>query len=166
MAITNILAGKALPVYGDGMQVRDWLHVDDHNTGIAMVIGDGRDGATYNIGGDNERPNLDIFRLVCTIVDQRFEKDASLAERFPDAPPARNARSEELMENVADRPGHDRRYAIDASKIRTELGYMPLISFERGMNLTVDWYLENEQWWRNVMDGSYREWIRKNYEQR
>jgi dTDP-glucose 4,6-dehydratase len=166
MTVTNILAGKPLPVYGDGMQIRDWLHVDDHNRGIDLVIRQGEAGETYNIGGENEKTNIRIFRLVCRLVDEKFARDSSLAQRFPHAPPARGGRSEELMTHVADRPGHDRRYAIDASKIKTSLGYRPMISFEAGMKSTIDWFLENEQWWKNVMDGSYREWIRKNYQGR
>lgn len=166
LTILNILAGKKLPVYGDGLQIRDWLHVDDHNIGIDLVIQKGKEGETYNIGGDNERTNIEIFRLVCRLVDQRFKTDASLAQRFPKSPCSFGEKAESLMVHVSDRPGHDRRYAIDAGKIKSELGFSPSISFEKGINDTIDWYLNNEKWWHDIMDGSYREWIIKNYKER
>ncbi len=163
LLIVNILGGKPLPVYGDGRNVRDWLYVRDHARAIEVVIERGRDGEVYNVGGKNEWANIDIVRLVCSLVDAAVSADTSLAARFPDTPAARGASSTELITFVTDRPGHDRRYAIDASKIESELGFTPDESFESGIRRTVTWFLENEAWWRAVMDGSYRQWIEQNY---
>lgn len=157
LCLLNILSGKALPIYGDGQQVRDWLFVDDHNRGIELVIKQGRHGETYNIGGNNEWANLNVVELLCSILDQRFQADSSLAERYPDSPCARGEQASSLITFVTDRPGHDTRYAINANKIMAELGYSPLEDFESGLNRTVDWYLANEPWWRAIQDGSYRE---------
>lgn len=148
LVITNILQGKPLPIYGDGMNIRDWLYVEDHCRGIELVLNQGRRGETYNIGGNNEWANIDIVRLICQLMD----------ELHPGARPY-----ESLITYVKDRPGHDRRYAIDASKIMSELGYQPQESFETGIRKTIAWYLENEVWWRSVMDGSYAEWIDRQY---
>lgn len=156
LCLLNILSGKALPIYGDGKQVRDWLYVDDHSRGIELIIKQGRHGETYNIGGNNEWANIDVVNLLCDIVDQRFQNDDSLAGRFPDSPCASGEKASSLITFVADRPGHDTRYAIDASKIMGELGYQPQEDFQSGLNRTVDWYLANEPWWRAIQDGSYR----------
>lgn len=161
--LINCLTGRPLPIYGDGMNVRDWLHVEDHCRGIALVLGGGRIGETYNIGGGEELPNLAVIDAICTSVDRAFSADPKLAQRFPAAPAATGAPSASLKTYVADRPGHDRRYAIDESKIRIELGYAPARDFETGLAATIDWYLANETWWRRVMDGSYRDWIERNY---
>ena len=163
LLIVNMLAGKPLPVYGDGLQVRDWLHVEDHCRGIDRVVRRGRAGETYNIGGNNEHPNLEIVRNLCRLVDAAFTATPGLAERFPEAPPAEGRACAELVTHVADRPGHDRRYAIDAAKAERELGYRPEIAFQDGLRQTLDWYLANEPWWRRVMDGSYREWVALQY---
>jgi dTDP-glucose 4,6-dehydratase len=163
LMLVNILHGKPLPVYGDGMNVRDWLYVEDHCRGISMILEKGRVGEVYNIGGNNERPNIEIVKRLCSMMDGRFARDASLKSRFPSAPAARGAKSETLITYVKDRPGHDRRYAIDAAKAQRELGYAPLETFESGFARTMDWYLANESWWRAVMDGSYRQWIETNY---
>ena len=156
LCLLNILGGNPLPIYGDGKQVRDWLYVDDHSRGIELIIKQGLHGETYNIGGNNERANIDVVNLLCDIVDRRFQRDDSLAIRFPDSPCACGDAANSLITFVADRPGHDTRYAINASKITGELGYQPEEDFESGLNRTVDWYLANELWWRAIQNGSYR----------
>jgi len=163
LMIVNALTGKPLPVYGDGSNIRDWLYVDDHCRGIDLVMNTGRTGETYNIGGNNEWTNMDIVRRICDGVDRMFAEDASLAERFPAAPAAGGAPSDSLITFVKDRPGHDWRYAIDASRARDELHYAPVESFASGLQKTLDWMFANEPWWRSVMDGSYRDWIDRNY---
>ncbi|MBU0480469.1 MAG: dTDP-glucose 4,6-dehydratase [Proteobacteria bacterium] len=163
LMIANLLDGKPLPVYGDGLQIRDWLYVDDHNRGIDLVIRSGRTGETYNIGGNNEWTNMEIVRLVCSILDEKFAIDDGLAKRFPGAPQVSGRKGETLITHVADRLGHDRRYAINAGKITSELGYAPVESFDTGIRKTIDWYLTHEEWWRHVMDGSYRAWVEHNY---
>ncbi|MEX2470087.1 MAG: dTDP-glucose 4,6-dehydratase [Pseudohongiellaceae bacterium] len=157
LCLLNILAGRPLPIYGDGQQIRDWLYVDDHSRGIDLVIGKGRPGQTYNVGGNNEWANIDVVRLLCTLLDERFQAQPALAGRFPDSPCARGEPAQSLITFVTDRPGHDTRYAIDAGKISGELGYRPEVDFATGLARTVDWYLANEPWWRAIQDGSYRE---------
>lgn len=151
LALTNLLRGRAIPVYGDGKNVRDWLYVEDHCRGIALVLKKGVAGATYNIGGNNEWTNIDIVQLICQHLDERFAKDASLSSRYPQAFPARGSRSADAITFVDDRPGHDLRYAIDATKISTELGYKPQEDFDSGIQLTIDWYLDNPEWWRPLL---------------
>ncbi len=163
LCLTNILFGRPLPIYGDGQQIRDWLYVEDHCRGIEAVIEQGRLGETYNIGGNNEKSNLEVVTTLCALLDQAFAHRSDLAARFPAAPPAQGLASSSLITYVKDRPGHDRRYAIDASKIQRELQFMPLESFDSGIARTVAWYLDNEVWWREVMDGSYRDWIHRQY---
>ena len=163
LLIVNMLAGKPLPVYGDGLQVRDWLHVEDHCRGIDRVIHKGTAGETYNIGGNNERPNMEIVTLLCGLMDAAFQTTPTLSERFPQAPPTEGRSCAELITHVTDRPGHDRRYAINAQKAMQALGYRPAIAFEDGLQQTLNWYLENETWWRRVMDGSYRDWVDLHY---
>ncbi len=163
LCIINILNGNPLPVYGDGLNIRDWLYVEDHCRGIELVINRGRAGSVYNIGGCNEWTNIDIVHLVCQEVDLAIEASPSLRESFPDAPASRGAKSRELITFVSDRPGHDRRYAIDAEKARRELGYSPMTDFDKGIRLTVRWYLDNTRWWQEILDGSYRDWINRNY---
>ena len=152
LMIVNALAGKPLPVYGDGQQIRDWLYVGDHCSGIRAVLEGGTLGETYNIGGWNEQANIDIVKTVCALLD----------EMRPDAagPHAR------LITYVADRPGHDRRYAIDARKIEKELGWRPAETFTTGIRKTVRWYLDNPQWVASVQSGNYREWVSQNYQSR
>ncbi|PKM42488.1 MAG: dTDP-glucose 4,6-dehydratase [Gammaproteobacteria bacterium HGW-Gammaproteobacteria-1] len=157
LMLVNALRGKALPIYGDGRNVRDWLYVDDHCRGIERVMERGRHGETYNIGGNNEWHNIDIVQLLCRLVDEHFAADATLHSRFPDAPAANGKTTETLITYVTDRPGHDRRYAINADKARLELGYVPQETFESGIRKTLSWYLDNEAWWQGIMDGSYRE---------
>ena len=163
LLIVNILSGKALPVYGDGKNVRDWLFVQDHARAIQAVLERGRAGEVYNVGGKNEWANIDIVRLVCSLVDDALSREPSLMERFPDCLIAQGRASQELITFVADRPGHDRRYAIDPDKIERELGFVPSETFESGIRRTVKWFLENESWWRGVMDGSYLTWMQANY---
>lgn len=143
LIIAKALAGEPLPVYGDGLNVRDWLFVGDHCSAIARVLEAGRVGETYNVGGDAERPNIVVVKTICALLDQR-------------RPLADGRARESLITYVKDRPGHDRRYAIDASKIKDELGWSPTLSFEEGIARTVDWYLEHQGWVQRVLDGSYR----------
>ena len=153
LVILNALEGKPLPVYGDGKNVRDWLFVEDHCTAIQAVLKNGRLGETYNIGGNSERTNIDVVTAICDIVDE-------LRPRVGGAP------RRELITYVKDRPGHDRRYAIDARKIAGELGWKPAAEFESGLRKTVRWYLENGDWVESVRTGAYRDWIAKNYAER
>lgn len=150
LMITNILNNQAIPVYGDGRQIRDWLYVDDHNFGVDLILNKGRIGETYNIGGHNEQFNLDVIDMVCTVMDRTFEENPELKLRFPQAPPSKGSASSALIEHVRDRAGHDRRYAINAEKINSELGYMPKFSFETGIRETVRWYLTHESWWEKL----------------
>jgi dTDP-glucose 4,6-dehydratase len=163
LVITNILHNKELPIYGDGQQIRDWLYVEDHAYGIDLVLQNGRIGENYNIGGNNEWANIDIVQAISKLVEQEFVKNTGLADRFPKAKAAIDKDTTSLITYVKDRPGHDRRYAIDATKTNNELGYQPTESFETGITKTVAWYLNNEQWWKSVMDGSYQNWIAEQY---
>ncbi len=148
LMLRNALSGQPLPVYGDGQQVRDWLYVGDHTAALRAVLADGVAGQTYNIGGNNQRTNLQVVHAICDLLD----------ELRPAARPYR-----ELLRSVADRPGHDRRYAIDASKIQAELGWSPRESFESGLRRTVEWYLDHSAWLDDVTTGHYRQWIAENY---
>ena len=163
LVLVNILEGKPLPIYGDGMNIRDWLYVEDHCRGIDLILKKGRVGETYNIGGNNEWTNIDIVRLICKLMDDKFAESPEMVRRYPHSPAASGKTSDSLITFVDDRLGHDRRYAIDARKSREELGYEPVESFESGIRRTVDWYLANEAWWRGVMDGSYQSWMARNY---
>ena len=161
--IVNALDGKPLPVYGDGSNIRDWLYVEDHVRGIDLVIKHGATGETYNIGGNEEWANIDIVNSICKELDNVFASDPSLAQRFPNAPAARGRESASLITSVKDRPGHDWRYAIDAERIKVELGFSPKYDFSTGLKKTLNWMLSQELWWRAVMDGSYRDWIDTHY---
>ncbi len=163
LMIVNALTGKPLPVYGDGSNIRDWLYVEDHCRGIDLVMNKGQVGGTYNIGGNNEWRNIDIVNQLCVSIDAAFSRDDRLAGQFPDAPAASGRKTESLITFVKDRLGHDWRYAIDATLAQSELGYNPKEDFASGFQLTLNWMLQNENWWRAVMDGSYRDWISKNY---
>ena len=154
--LINALHGRPLPIYGDGRQIRDWLHVEDHCRGIEAVLLEGRVGETYCIGGGAELPNLTVIDTLCAAVDAAFAADPGLAERFPAAPAASGNPTAGLKTTVADRPGHDRRYAIDERKARAELDYAPARDFTAGFAATLAWYLANEAWWRAILDGSYR----------
>jgi len=153
LVILNAFEGRNIPVYGDGGNVRDWLFVEDHCSAIRAVIERGRAGETYNIGGNSERKNLDVVTTICEIVDE-LRPDAALGPR------------RKFITFVTDRPGHDRRYAIDASKISRELGWRPEEQFDSGLYKTVAWYLDHVSWVQSVRTGAYRDWIRKNYEER
>jgi dTDP-glucose 4,6-dehydratase len=148
LMIVSMLDGKALPVYGDGLNVRDWLFVEDHCRSVDAVIAAGKDGETYNVAGRNEWRNIDIVRLLCRLTEEAFAADSSFARRFPACPATRGARLYDLITFVPDRPGHDRRYALDTAKIEQELGFSPRETFESGIRKTVEWYLSNEVWWR------------------
>jgi len=163
LIIANILDGKSLPVYGDGLQIRDWLYVDDHNRGIDLIMRNGRTNETYNIGGNNEWTNIDIVKLICQLIDEKFLENPDLSSRFPNAPQVNAKKADSLITYVTDRAGHDRRYAIDATKITNELGFKPQETFETGIRKTLDWYLQNESWWRNIMNRNYQDWLKTNY---
>lgn len=156
LVIVNLLDGKPLPVYGDGKNIRDWLYVEDHCRGIDAVLQLGVPGESYNIGGCNERSNIEVVREICQRVDAAFLSDPALVARFPHALAAAGRQSAESIAFVTDRPGHDRRYAINADKVRSELGFSPQESFDTGLAKTLDWFLRNEGWWRKVQDGRYR----------
>jgi dTDP-glucose 4,6-dehydratase len=150
LMIVNALAGKSLPVYGDGMQIRDWLYVKDHCSAIRKVLADGVVGETYNVGGWNEKPNIEIVQSICSLLDELKPRED-------------NRSYVEQINYVTDRPGHDRRYAIDASKIERELGWRPSETFASGIRKTVEWYLTNQSWVENVQTGNYRQWVSDNY---
>jgi len=154
--LINALHGRPLPIYGDGMNIRDWLHVEDHCRGIELVLHKGRSGETYNIGGGAELANLTVIDILCGAVDGAFAADPSLAARFPHSPAARSTPTASLKTYVTDRAGHDRRYAIDETRARAELGYSASRDFTEGFTSTLHWYLDNEAWWRAILDGSYR----------
>jgi dTDP-glucose 4,6-dehydratase len=166
LMIVNALEGKALPVYGDGSNIRDWLYVEDHVRGIDLVIRKGKPGETYNIGGNEEHANLDIVKTLCACLDEILAGDAELAARFPNAPAVKGVPSESLIKMVSDRPGHDWRYAIDPTRMRDELGFEPVHDFASGLRSTVHWMLDHEDWWRAIQDESYRDWIEDNYAKR
>lgn len=150
LCIQNALAGKALPVYGDGQQIRDWLYVRDHCRAIRCVLERGRLGETYNIGGRNEKTNLDVVNTICELLDELSPRSDSLSYKAQ-------------ITFVPDRPGHDRRYAIDASKLESELGWRADENFSTGIRKTVQWYLDNQAWVNGVLSGSYREWLSRQY---
>jgi dTDP-glucose 4,6-dehydratase len=150
LMIVNALAGKPLPIYGDGQQIRDWLYVKDHCSAIRRVLEAGRPGETYNIGGWNEKPNIEIVQTICALLDELRPRPDSKSYVTQ-------------IQFVADRPGHDRRYAIDARKIEQELGWRPAETFESGIRKTVQWYLDNPEWVQHVQSGAYRDWVQKQY---
>lgn len=150
LVIHNALAGKPLPIYGDGQQVRDWLYVKDHCAAIRRVLADGKISETYNIGGWNEKPNLEVVHTICDLLDKLAPRKDGVSYK-------------KQITFVKDRPGHDRRYAIDASKIERELGWKPAETFETGLRKTVEWYLANQQWVQSVTSGAYRDWIDQHY---
>ncbi|CAM8675184.1 MULTISPECIES: dTDP-glucose 4,6-dehydratase [unclassified Leclercia] len=151
LVILNALDGKALPIYGKGDQIRDWLYVEDHARALYTVVTTGVVGETYNIGGHNEKQNLEVVHTICGLLDEMVPKTGSYRDQIT---------------YVTDRPGHDRRYAIDASKMSHELNWQPQETFESGIRKTVQWYLDNQQWVNNVKSGSYQDWIAKNYQER
>ena len=153
LMILNALESKPLPVYGDGMNIRDWLFVEDHCSAIRAVLANGRVGETYNVGGNSERANIDVVKTICDLVDEMRPRSGVGSRR-------------DLITYVKDRPGHDRRYAIDASKLCRELGFQPSAEFENGLRKTVRWYLDNSAWIESVRTGAYLDWINKNYTER
>jgi dTDP-glucose 4,6-dehydratase len=157
LIIVNLLQGKRLPVYGDGLNVRDWLHVSDHCRGINLILTKGRVGEVYNVGGGSECTNIDLVRELCAIADDSFSRNASLRTRFPNCLAARGSTCATSIAFVTDRAGHDRRYAIDCRKLETELGYQPAVSIATGLRTTFQWYLDNEPWWRSILDHTYRD---------
>jgi len=148
LIIHNALRGKPLPIYGDGMQVRDWLHVSDHCSALRTVLAQGRPGATYNIGGRSEKTNMDVVRCICTLLDELRPRGTPYAE---------------LISHVSDRRGHDRRYSIDDSRLAAELGWQPQVRFIDGLRQTVQWYLDHPEWVESVTSGSYRQWVAQQY---
>jgi dTDP-glucose 4,6-dehydratase len=143
--ILNAIYGKPLPIYGDGLQVRDWLYVEDHAKALIKVVSDGKIGETYNIGGHNEKTNLEVVEAICELLEELVPDKPSGVQSYKD-----------LIAFVKDRPGHDARYAIDASKMESELGWVPEETFETGLRKTVQWYLDNRHWWERVLSGAYR----------
>jgi dTDP-glucose 4,6-dehydratase len=156
LMIIHALEGKPLPVYGDGSNVRDWLHVSDHCDALMNVIERGRSGETYNVGGGNERNNRDVVGRICDAIDHAFASSSDLATRFPSCPAASGRSCRTLISFVTDRPGHDHRYAINAAKLADELGCRCSVGFESGLAQTVRWYLDHEEWWRDVTSGAYK----------
>jgi dTDP-glucose 4,6-dehydratase len=159
LTLINILSGKRLPVYGDGLQVRDWLHVADHCEAICSSLTLGRSGEVYNIGGNSETTNIHIVRTLCALVDERLAERTELRATFP----LKTAPAAELIEHVRDRPGHDRRYAIDYRKAQRELGYAPSRDLATGLRETLDWYLSHRGWWEALLGRDYKAWVDKNY---
>jgi dTDP-glucose 4,6-dehydratase len=152
LLISNMLAGKSLPMYGDGKNIRDWLYVEDHNSAVWDIVNQGKTGAKYNIGGENEWENLRLVNRLCEIV---AEESGHKSDEF-----------KKLISFVKDRPGHDRRYAIDCSKLKRELGWEQSVDFDAGLKKTVRWYLDNPEWVKHVQSGEYAQWIEKNYSSR
>jgi dTDP-glucose 4,6-dehydratase len=163
LMIVNALAGKPLPLYGDGKQVRDWLFVEDHCVAIDRILIGDVTGRTFNVGGRAEHENVYIVRRLCDRIDTRMRADESLRERYPECPAARGLSCSELVKHVRDRPGHDRRYAIDPAAIASELRFEPRETLGTGLARTVAWYMANQAWWTAVMDGSYRAWVSSHY---
>jgi dTDP-glucose 4,6-dehydratase len=164
LTIINILRGRKLPVYGDGLQVRDWLHVADHCEAIASCLTKGRPGEVYNIGGNSETTNLKVVSTLCALADELLSGGAELKSAYPDSPGARGRSAAQLIEHVRDRPGHDRRYAIDYRKAQSELGYAPTRDLVRGLRETLQWYLSNRHWWEALLGRDYTAWVEKNYQ--
>jgi len=157
LMILNALAGKPLPVYGNGQQIRDWLYVEDHARALYLVATEGKVGETYNIGGHNEKANIDVVKTICELLEELvpIQGNEELQKRYSELDSESPKKYQDLITYVKDRPGHDVRYAIDASKIERELGWKPEESFETGIRKTVEWYLNNKTWWSRVLDGSY-----------
>ena len=163
LTIVNILLGKPLPVYGDGLQVRDWLHVEDHCVAIARALTDGRSGEVYNIGGNSETTNIEIVRTLCDLTDVYLSKRPDLREAFPASPVVSGKRAVDLIAYVRDRPGHDRRYAINYGKAERELNYAPARDLAQGLRATMEWYIAHTAWWQALMGRDYTAWVHKNY---
>ena len=162
LCIVNILEGRALPIYGDGLQIRDWLHVHDHCRAIDLILHASPAGETWNLGGGSTQANIRVVEAVCDLVDERFRQQPKLSTRYSRSPPAQGHSSRTLMQHVRDRPGHDRRYAVDGSKI-ARLGFTAQTPLTAGLPATVQWYLDNEPWWRGIISGEYRQWYARQY---
>jgi dTDP-glucose 4,6-dehydratase len=163
LTLINILRGRALPIYGDGLQVRDWLHVSDHCEAIAACLAKGSPGEVYNIGGNSETTNIHVVRTLCTLADELLGARPELKAVFPAAPASSVRPAAKLIEHVRDRPGHDRRYAMDYRKAQRELGYQPTLDLVTGLRRTLDWYLSNRGWWEALLDRDYAAWLEANY---
>jgi len=163
LTLINILKGKPLPVYGDGLQVRDWLHVTDHCEAISLALTTGKPGEVYNIGGNSETTNIEIVRTLCALVDETLAAREDLRKAFPSSPAANGKQATDLIVHVRDRPGHDRRYAINYTKAQRELGYAPARDLAGGLRATLDWYLDNTPWWKALLGRDYAAWVEKNY---
>jgi dTDP-glucose 4,6-dehydratase len=164
LTIVNILLGKPLPVYGDGLQVRDWLHVEDHCVAIGLAISRGKAGEVYNIGGNGETTNINIVHSLCDLIDARLSADPKRRASFGASPIYNGGKARDLITHVRDRPGHDRRYAIDYGKAARELGYAPGRNLQDGLASTVDWFLSQTAWWQALLGRDYSAWLRANYE--
>jgi len=161
--ILNITEGKQLPVYGDGQNIRDWIYVDDHNDAVWKILEKGKTGETYNVGGENEWTNLELVEKLCEILDELYPiKNNSKLTTYNSSLKS----YKELITFVKDRPGHDRRYAINCDKIKNELGWQQKIGFEEGLRKTVKWYLDNREWVETIRSGEYKKWLKKNYSNR
>jgi dTDP-glucose 4,6-dehydratase len=163
LMVLNALRGIALPIYGNGRNIRDWLYVEDHIAGLEAVLSRGRIGETYCIGGGSERRNIDVVTAICDAVDRRVAADPALSASWPDCPAAGGGSCRDLIQFIADRPGHDQRYAIDSGKIAEELGIRPRETFESGIARTVDWYIENAAWWRQALNADFGDWVSRHY---
>ncbi|MFQ6370366.1 dTDP-glucose 4,6-dehydratase [Shewanella sp. YIC-542] len=166
LCIHHILQGKPLPIYGDGKQIRDWLFVEDHCRGIELILQQGHVGESYNIGGMNEWQNIDIVTLLCDLVDAEFAAAPVLTKRYPNAPYAKGISARSLITHVQDRAGHDRRYAIDCTKIEKTLGFKPTESFASGIRKTLHWYLDNQRWVEEAENRDYQTWLSQQYDNR
>ncbi len=165
LCILNLLEGRRLPIYGDGLQIRDWLHVSDHCRALELILTKSAPGETWNIGGSTQDPNLVVVGTVCDLVDAAFAAEPALAARFPRSAPAQGRSARTLIEHVRDRPGHDRRYAVDSGKIARSLGFRAATALRAGLETTVRWYLDHEAWWRGIVSGEYRQWYARQYSQ-
>jgi dTDP-glucose 4,6-dehydratase len=165
LCVLNILEGRPLPIYGDGMQIRDWLYVVDHCRALDLILQDSPAGETWNVGGTTQDPNITVVSAVCDLVDAAFAADPRLTRRFGRSAAAQGRPARTLMQHVRDRPGHDRRYAVDSAKIRGRLGFVAATGLAAGLAQTVNWYLEREDWWRAVVSGEYRDWYARQYRQ-
>lgn len=163
LTIVNILLGRDLPVYGDGRNVRDWLYVVDHCRAIDLILREGEVGEVYNVGGAAEVHNIDLVRKLCSIADEELAGKPALKQRYPDSPIFNGKESAGLIRFVKDRPGHDRRYAIDFSKAKAKLGFQPAMDVDSGLRAVFRWFVDNESWWRSILDGSYNQWIEGQY---
>jgi dTDP-glucose 4,6-dehydratase len=163
LTMVNILLGKPLPVYGDGLQVRDWLHVEDHCAAIGLALARGKPGEVYNVGGNSETTNIEIVRALCGLVDDQLAERPDLRAAFSTSPGAQGKHAVDLITHVRDRLGHDRRYAINYTKAERELGYRPARDLTQGLRATLDWYLSNTRWWQALLGRDYADWLEKNY---